>query len=130
MAHKNQTLRLAFSFLLVVLCSSVAHAQFNAGIQGTVTDSNGGVVSGAKITATAQETNVSREAVTNADGFYRVDALAPGLYTLTVEAPGFKKSETKDVAVYAEQIRGVDAKLEVGEVAQTVTVNGAMAPVL
>jgi outer membrane receptor protein involved in Fe transport len=130
MAHKNQTLRLAFSFLLLVLCSPVAHAQFNAGIQGTVTDSNGGAVSGAKITATAQETNVSREAVTNADGFYRVDALAPGLYTLTVEAPGFKKSETKDVAVYAEQIRGVDAKLEVGEVAQTVTVNGAMAPVL
>ena len=120
-----RTISLVF---LVVIFAGTASAQYRAGIQGTVTDPSGASISGVKVTVTNQDTGVSREAVATAQGFYRVEALPPGNYTVKVEAPGFKTSETRDVSVLAEQVRGLDVKLEVGQVSQTVTVNGASVP--
>ena len=58
-----------------VLFVTAVHAQFRAGIQGTVTDSTGAIVKGAKITVTSQETGASQEAITNDEGFYSVSRL-------------------------------------------------------
>src|SRR5712692_10897799 len=105
--------KLSFRAMLLLACvtlfNSAAHAQFKASIQGTIMDPKGGVVAGAKVAVTNQDTGVSRDTVSSDQGFYRVTELPPGSYTLTVEAAGFQKKEIKDITVNAEQIRGVDA---------------------
>ncbi|HEV2617429.1 MAG TPA: carboxypeptidase regulatory-like domain-containing protein [Candidatus Acidoferrales bacterium] len=116
--------------LLIFGASRPAWAQYNAGIQGTVTDNSGAAVPNAKVTVTNQATNVSTQTATSATGFYQVGQLPPGNYTVTVEVTGFQKSQTSDVVVLAEQIRGLNVALQVGQVSQTVTVNGSVAPLL
>src|SRR5256884_1854481 len=95
--------------LLVTLLSLVAvsaYAQFKASIQGTVTDPQGTAVPGAKVTVTNQSTGAVRETTTGDQGFYRVNELPPGSYTVTVEAGGFKQTNSKDIRVEAGQPRG------------------------
>ncbi len=108
--------------LFTVFFCATALAQFKANLQGTVTDSQGGAVAGAKVTITNQETAVTRDTVTSEEGFYRIALLPPGKYTITVEASSFKKSVTKDVVVEAEQTRGFDVSLQVGAVQESITV--------
>jgi hypothetical protein len=107
-----------------------AQAQFRAGIQGTVTDSTGAVVKGAKITVTSQETGESHEAMSNDDGFYSILHLAPGLYKVSAGLTGFKTRVINDVRVSAEDIAGVNLKLDPGAVTEQVTVNGDDVPAL
>ena len=102
-----------------------AFAQFRASIQGTVTDAKGGAVAGAKVTVTEQSTGVAHDTVTNDLGFYRVNELPPGSYTVVVEATGFKQSISKDLNVRAEQPQGLDVKLEVGAVSEEITVSAS-----
>src|SRR5580704_10821566 len=59
-------------------------------ILGTVRDASGGAMAGATVTITNTGTNDARTATTGTDGGYRVPALEPGLYTVRVEAGGFK----------------------------------------
>src|SRR6266568_3503645 len=119
-----RTKALLFTLLFSLLAVN-ASAQFKASLQGTVTDPNGAVVVGATVTVTNKATGISHEAVTSDTGFYRVPELAPGAYTVTVEAPGFKKSVSNDVVVEAEQPRGFDVTLQVGAVQESVTVTAA-----
>lgn len=107
-------------FLLLFLGS--ANAQFKAGIQGTVTDSGGGLVPEAKITLLNTETGKTQETTTGDEGFYRLSGLAPAKYKLTVEKAGYKQAVFNDVAVNAEAIQGIDVTLEAGDVSATVTV--------
>jgi len=123
-------LRLTLPALLLVLWASSAQAQFQATVQGTVTDSKGAVVQAASVTLTDQGTQVSKSTTTSNDGFYRFVEIAPGKYTVAVEAKGFEKKVINDVDVAAELARGLDIVLEVGQVSQTVTVNGSNAPAL
>ncbi|MCU1307210.1 MAG: Cna domain protein [Acidobacteriaceae bacterium] len=116
--------------VMLPLFSLPATAQFRAGIQGTVQDTTGAVVPGASITATNQETGQVQKTVAGSTGFYRVLGLAPGKYTLTVEAKGFTKSISNDVSVNADQVRGFDIPLHAGAVSQDVTVTSDEAPVL
>jgi len=108
-----------------VFFAAAAQAQFKASVQGTVLDSKGGVVGGAKVTVTNQDTGVVRDTVASAEGFYRVSELPPGKYTVSVEAAGFKVSLSKDVVVEAEQPRGLDITLAVGNVQESVTVTAS-----
>jgi hypothetical protein len=111
-------------FLAIVLSlfGVSAYAQFKASIQGTVMDSQGTAVAGAKVTVTNQDTGVTHDTVASNTGFYRIGELPPGRYTVTVEATGFKQSVSKDIAVEAEQPRGFDVTLAVGSVTESVTV--------
>jgi hypothetical protein len=115
-------IRIIVSIVLFLSAAGVVSAQFKAGIQGTVTDSTGGLVPDAKITLTNTETGKSQETTTNAEGFYRISSLAPGKYTLTTEKPGFKKSFLESVTIGAENVQGIDILLETGDVTATVTV--------
>src|SRR3989454_11471292 len=117
--------KILLTALLTALSCTMAWAQFKASIQGTIADPKGGVVSGAKVTVTNQDTGVGRDTVTSAEGFYRVSELPPGKYTVTVEASGFKQSITKDIIVEAEQPRGFDMALQVGAVQESVTVSAS-----
>jgi len=123
----NLSKHLVPSFMLsicVIFLAVSAHAQYKAGIQGTIQDKSGAAVSAAKVTLANQTTGIQHEAVSGDTGFYRFTELPPGTYTLTVEVTGFKKKEIKNLIVNADQVRGVDVTLEVGEVSASVTVNG------
>src|SRR5437870_7447940 len=109
---------------LLSLCGVPAYAQFGASIQGTVVDSSGGAVAGATVTVTNQDTGAIKTTVTGDTGFYRVSALVPGKYTITVEAAGFKKELTNGVFVSAEELTGHDIVLQPGAVSESVTVSG------
>ena len=126
--------RTIFSFVrpfltgLFLLCAvGTANAQFKAGIQGTVTDTTGGLVPDAKVTLTNTETNKAQEVTTSSEGFYRISNLSPGKYTLATEKAGYKKSVLENVEVNAEAVQGIDVALEIGEVTATVTVDQATA---
>lgn len=107
-------------FLLLFLGS--ASAQFKAGVQGTVTDSSGGLIPDAKITLTDTETGSIKEAVSGDEGFFRILGLAPGKYVLTVEKSGYKKQVMENVSIAAEIVQGVNVVLETGDVTASVTV--------
>src|ERR1700674_2921287 len=130
MSLSKLSIRAMLTLACVALFAAGAHAQFKASLQGTVMDTRGGVVVGAKVTVTNQDTGVSRETVTSAEGYYRVGELGPGAYTVTVDAAGFKNSVAKDVVVAAEEPRGLDITVQVGAVSEQVTVNGDTLPTL
>src|SRR5712692_8483411 len=121
--------KLSFRWILMLACvtlfTSAAHAQFKASIQGTILDPNGGAVASAKVTVANEATGVTRDTVTSAEGFYRVSELPPGTYTVTVEASGFKQATSKGIVVEAEQPRGLDVTLQVGNVQESVIVTAS-----
>jgi outer membrane receptor protein involved in Fe transport len=108
--------------LLFIAFSTPMLAQFNASLQGTVTDPSGAVVPGANVTITNQATGVGRNMQTTSSGFYRLGELPPGTYTVEIAAPGFEKNTTSDVQVAAEQPRGLNVQLKTGSTTQTVEV--------
>ena len=120
---------LVFAFCLFT--SSVpAFAQAVYGsILGTVTDPQGAAVSGATVTVTNQRKGTSDAATTNESGNYSVTHLIPDIYTVRVEAPGFKASEQKDINVLADAGSRVDVQVQLGGTSETVEVT-AEAPQL
>ncbi|PWT79652.1 MAG: hypothetical protein C5B44_06530 [Acidobacteria bacterium] len=122
-------LRSLFSLTRIILCglfiflaANIAQAQFKASIQGSITDTGGGLVPDAKVTLTNTETGKTQETTSSGDGFYRLSGLAPGKYKLTVEKQGYRQKVFDNVVVNAEAVQGVDVPLEPGEVSATVTV--------
>jgi outer membrane receptor protein involved in Fe transport len=91
-------------------------------ILGTVTDPSGAAVNGVKIIVTSQTKNVSVEGVTNESGNYSVTHLIPDVYTIRVEASGFKNLQFKDVRVSADTSSRVDGQFQVGGASETVEV--------
>src|SRR5262245_54120636 len=113
---------------IVIACVSVAmsQAQSNAAdLQGTVRDPSGAVVPNATVTAKNSATNVSREATTNDEGFYKIVNLPPGDYAVTVTASNYKTAVLPIVKITVGQTAVQDVPLEIGEVSATVTIQGA-----
>lgn len=109
-------------FAVVLLSPLAMRSQALQGMSGTVTDSTGGVVPNATVTATNDATNVSKTATTNSVGSYAFTDLIPGIYTVKVEAPGFQTSVHSGVGVEVAKVSTVDAVLTTGAVTQTVEV--------
>ncbi len=93
-------------------------------IIGTVTDSQGSAVVGAKVTVTSVTKGSSDETTTNDSGNYTVTHLIPDAYNIRIEAQGFKAYEVKGVQISADTTSKVDAKLDVGAVTQSIEVTG------
>jgi|HubBroStandDraft_1064217.scaffolds.fasta_scaffold11673_2 hypothetical protein len=113
--------------LMVVMLGFWSTALFgqNADFTGQVTDASGAVVLGAQVVVRNQDTNVESETKTNKAGAYTVPYLIPGLYALTVKAPGFKTETKINIGLQAAQDAVVDFTLSVGEVSTSVTVDAA-----
>src|SRR5208283_4157107 len=77
-------------FLTCVLVAGFAAAQETGQITGTVRDSSGANIVKAQVTVSSPERGINRVTQTNNDGEYLVSALPPGIYDLTISAPGFK----------------------------------------
>lgn len=118
-------LMLALSFI-----ATNAAAQYRGSLQGTVTDSQGAAVVGASVLLTDKETNRTWTTETNDAGVYNVSGLPPSRYTLTVEKSGFKRKVLEDIRIVSEQPNAVNVVLDVGTVAETVTVNINEVPLL
>jgi hypothetical protein len=119
------------AFLLVALLfcaagSTRVQAQTSYGtVVGTVTDSTGAHVLGAKLTLKNKGTNATAVTTTGNGGTYNFINLNPGSYSVSVSQKGFKSSTIDPVDVQIGGATRVDVTLEVGNVAETVTVTGA-----
>jgi Ca-activated chloride channel homolog len=91
----------------------------------TVTDPAGSVVPGATVTIRDQNTGATRTVITDAGGNYNVAGLPPGTYSVTVEAPGFKRSVITDLAVQPGQTSTTGVSLASAGVSESVTVTAA-----
>ena len=115
---------LAVALPVFCLFTVVSWTQTNEGrILGTVRDSSGGVIVGAKVTVTNTGKQISRELVTNGTGEYVAPDLEPGLYTVSAEAPGFKKAVSSVVRVEVTNDIRIDLQLQPGARTETVVVN-------
>src|SRR5580698_3218198 len=125
---KTMKAKLALVFITLLLCPALSHAQGLGSIVGTLTDATGAAVASAKVTATQTSTGLSREAVSNADGYFVVSSLSPADYSVSIEAPGFR-TERQAVTLLADQTLTVNLKLQPGATTQTVVVEGYAARV-
>ena len=100
----------------------LAAQEFRGSIGGTVTDTSGGALPGAKITVTNEATGTSAEGQTNAEGRYVVPFLIPGTYTVEVAAGGFKSATQKGVVLQVQDKLNLRFKLDVGGQEETVEV--------
>src|SRR5690348_5562169 len=135
--HKGELMRL--KRLLSALCgcalmltfAALLGAQTVAGsINGTVVDSSGAVIPGAKLHLVETSTNAARDAQTGAQGLFRFPGLQPGNYALTITATGFKQSTVNAIQLTAGETRDLGkTALQVGNVSQEVTVTAAVTPI-
>src|SRR5256714_7206764 len=107
--------RIAFLLgALVCLFCAPTHAQtFRGTILGTVTDPNGALVPGAKVTAKNVGTGIERETVTDGDGNYTIAELPVGTYEVSAEQSGFARAVVSNVLVEVAGERRVDIPLNV-----------------
>lgn len=98
-------------------------------IRGTVIDTTGAAIAGAKVSAIHAGTAVATPTVSTDAGTYTIPNLAPGQYSVEVEHPGFKKLVRENIRVDVAGVIGLDLQMQVGEVSERVVVEAA-APVL
>jgi hypothetical protein len=122
------TVRRVVVFLF--LTAFAAFAQSDRGtITGAITDAQGAVIPNAKVSAVSGDTGAEYATVTTATGNYTIPQLPAGPYRLTIEAPGFKKYEQKNITVQSAQTERLDIVMQVGSSSETITIT-AEAPLL
>ena len=108
------TLGIAAGMSLLATPPALAQASVSTGsISGTIMDPQGAAVANARVTITNKDTGTSQASTTGDTGLFTSGSLAPGNYTVRVEAPNFKTYQTT-VVVQVGQITTANAKLEVG----------------
>src|SRR5215469_15243347 len=120
---------LATVLVLMFVSSAVLGQAVNATLLGTVTDSSGAVVSGAKVRVTEMRTGLERVSTTNSSGNYQFVDLPPGQYEVTVEQTGFKKAAEKGIDVQVNSDVRVNLTLQPGGAEQVIEVT-AQTPIL
>jgi hypothetical protein len=106
-----------------------AYAQSTGQINGALTDTSGGVIPGATVAAIESATGIRTDTVTGANGRYSFPSLRPTTYEIRAELTGFKTVRRTDVTLQANQNLTVNITLELGDLAETITVAGEAANV-
>src|SRR5215467_7567282 len=126
-ANRHFALRLVSILLTITMLALPLAAQVDqVAISGTVTDSSGAAVQGAKIELLSQATGLRRETTTNTTGIYHLPALQIGNYKITISKEGFKSVEFPNVELSVGQPRTIDVRLEVGPISTTVQVTATV----
>src|SRR5438309_819795 len=111
---------------LIVLGNCPVHAQgFAAAITGTVTDTSGAVLPGTMVTVKHLETGLTRAVEADTSGNYSIPSLPVGAYELVAEKMGFQQEVRRGITLVVAQEAVVNFTLQVGSVAQQVTVTEA-----
>jgi hypothetical protein len=115
--------RILLVLLGLLLTLPAAFAQAVSGtIVGTVTDSSGASVPNAQVTLVLTGQGTVHNATTNESGNYTEPDLPPGVYTVTISAPGFKKDIRQNITLETNTTARVDVALSTGSVSEEVTV--------
>src|SRR5579872_171638 len=123
---------MVFRFFAAVVLASLtimsASAQIatTTSLVGTVTDTSGQVISGAKVTAVERGTLDTYTAQTNDQGYYSIDFVRVGTYSISVEHPGFQKVTKTGITVEINQAVRTDVSLTVGALSQSITVEATV----
>jgi hypothetical protein len=124
MKYQRLSMALAIAFTLLAAGSLRLPGQAITGdILGTVRDTSGAVVPGAKVVLTQTATGVTFTATTNSGGNYLFAQLKPAVYSITASKQGFEETTVSSIDLLVGQRPRVDIRLRVGRVTQTVTVN-------
>ncbi|HWZ99716.1 MAG TPA: carboxypeptidase-like regulatory domain-containing protein [Candidatus Dormibacteraeota bacterium] len=97
-------------------------------LEGTVTDSSGGAISGARVKILAVATGIADERRTNSNGYYRFPGLPVGQYQITVANPSFKTKVVDEVTLEVGQTRTLDVTLDVGAIDEKVEIKAEADP--
>jgi hypothetical protein len=119
--------RLSFVLVLFLCCSLPLAAQVNATgtILGQVTDSTGAAIANAQVKVAEQQNGIAVTKLCNAEGYYAVPLLKPGIYSIQVSAPGFATMLRTSLVLRIQQTFRQDFQLQIGGVQQEITVTGA-----
>jgi Carboxypeptidase regulatory-like domain len=115
-----------------VLCFAVeAYAQLatTTSLVGSITDDSGALVPAVNVTGVNEATHDTYNGVTNAQGFYELQFVHIGTYTITAAKSGFQTIRKTGIPVDINQVVRTDFTLRVGEVSQTITVGADAAPI-
>ena len=117
----------ACAAIVLIAATGAIMAQTGGGatLVGTVKDSTGSVVAGAKITVINTATSFVTTTETSAEGAYYVPYLTPGDYRVTVNASGFKETVREGLTLRSAEVPRVDIVLELGAVSESVTVSAS-----
>jgi len=120
--------RLALSALFAATLSAPLYSQSTFGtVLGTVKDSSGASVPSAKVDLFNTGTNVTHSTVSGTDGGYQFVNVDVGKYKLSIEAPGFQKSEIEEFELSSRETRRVDVNMQLATQATTINVEAAAA---
>ncbi|MEZ5355456.1 MAG: carboxypeptidase regulatory-like domain-containing protein [Bryobacteraceae bacterium] len=112
--------------LLLAAAAPSAHAQIlYGGLVGNVADASSAAIPGARVSIVHVATGATRETAANETGTFRFATIPPGVYTVTVQAPGFRVFTKSGVEVTVNNLTRADARLEIGEVSEQVTVEAS-----
>ncbi|MBI4482091.1 MAG: TonB-dependent receptor [Acidobacteria bacterium] len=115
---------LLLCLLLGVTITSGLAQTVTGTLQGTVRDQQEGVLPGAAVHIRNHDTGLERRSVTNNEGFYQFRFTPVGIYSVSVEMPGFKKLVRPETEVRLNETRVLDMSLELSPISETVTVTG------
>jgi hypothetical protein len=114
------------ALLLFAVAAPSAHAQVLYGsVIGTVADASGGVIPAAQVALMNKGTGASLETQTGSDGVFRFTNVLAGSYELTVTAGGFRAFTQELLTVTVNTVQRIDVAMQVGQVTETITVEGA-----
>src|SRR5215475_1264508 len=109
--------------LSIVLFAAAAFGQeTTGGVQGTVKDPQGAVVPGATVDVGSPALIGKKTTTTNSSGFYHIEQLPPGVYTITVTAAGFAPQSQTNLQLNAGALPTINVALAVGGVSEDVVV--------
>ena len=118
---------------LLVSAAFIATAQCQTSrgtVTGTVLDSSGASILGAKISLTSQQTGIHLNSASNEAGVYRFDAVDLGIYDLQVAHTGFRTYVESGIRVQANRVTTVDPHLELGAAETRIEVSGQSSELL
>ncbi len=122
--NRSKILGLFLCLALSLALMPPASAQTLGSIEGYVTDDTGAALPGVSVDAKNTETGGRRSAISNAAGFYNLDALVAGIYDVTAMLDGFQTVVREGVKVQVAQTVTISLELPVGSVEEAITVTG------
>src|SRR2546426_3251707 len=116
--------RISLAVLICVLaCSWSASAQeTTGGVQGTVKDPQGAVIPGAAVEVTSPALIGKKTATTDSGGYFHFEQLPPGIYSVSVNAPGFGPATQSNLQLTSGGLPTLTFTLQVGAITQEVNV--------
>ncbi len=124
-SHTGKWLLLPIALIALLILPCALAQETTAGLQGVVRDPSGSVIGNATVEVSSPSLIGNRREHTDSAGAYRFAALAPGQYTLTVSAAGFRSFKQTGIDLTVGRLPSIDVQLEVGALSETIEVSGA-----